>query len=366
MSNWELVMPGGGLTAIGMAGLVTSYSGIAHTFIDGMHALTGLLFFIGLIFLSAGILDGGVSTSTRTKATVLVIVSIVLAFGAAGFIGSTSTTLPTISGILILIAVPAIIIPYMAMKMPQYVRPVGIIITLVVCIGITTFFAFGVFGPSEYLISDVIEDAAEEIVDVVEPSSQIFAITVLVGSAEQGNPDYQPDNALVEKGYVIEWTNEDEVMHTVTSSLDFGETFDSGIMDPGSTFQLNTANLALGAYEYMCIVHPWMIATFVIEEPRGPVTEIVNIPVGADSNVEGQIFYDPQDISVTKGTIVLWNNEDEVMHTVTSSVDFGQTFDSGVMDPGNTFQVDTSNLALGAHEYMCVVHPWMIGSINVG
>jgi plastocyanin len=82
--------------------------------------------------------------------------------------------------------------------------------------------------------------------------------------------------------------------------------------------------------------------------------------------VEGQIFYDPQDISVTKGTIVLWNNEDEVMHTVTSSVDFGQTFDSGVMDPGNTFQVDTTNLALGSHEYMCVVHPWMIGSINVG
>jgi len=48
-------MPGGGLTAIGMAVLVTSYSGLAHTFIDGMHALTGLLFFIGLIFLSAGI-----------------------------------------------------------------------------------------------------------------------------------------------------------------------------------------------------------------------------------------------------------------------------------------------------------------------
>ncbi len=155
-------------------------------------------------------------------------------------------------------------------------------------------------------------------------------------------------------------------MHTVTSSLDFGETFDSGIMDPGSIFQLDTTNLALGAYEYMCIVHPWMIATFVIEEPRGPVTEYVNIPVGADSNVEGQIFYDPQDISVTKGTIVLWYNEDEVMHTVTSSVDFGQTFDSGVMDPGNTFQVDTANLALGAYEYMCIVHPWMIGSINVG
>jgi len=53
------------------------------------------------------------------------------------------------------------------------------------------------------------------------------------------------------------------------------------------------------------------------------------------------------------------------MHTVTSSLDFGETFDSGVMDPGNTFQVDTSNLALGAHEYMCVVHPWMVGSIVI-
>jgi hypothetical protein len=125
MSNWELVMPGGGLTAIGLAGLVTSYGGIAHTFIDGMHALTGLLFFIGLIFLSAGILDGGVSTSNRTKATVLVVISIVLGFGAAGFVGSTSTTLPTLSGILILIAVPAIIIPYVAVKMPQYVMMIA-------------------------------------------------------------------------------------------------------------------------------------------------------------------------------------------------------------------------------------------------
>ena len=61
-------MPGGGLTAIGLAGLVTSYSGIAHTFIDGMHALTGLLFMFGLIIMTAGLLEGGISTSNRTKA----------------------------------------------------------------------------------------------------------------------------------------------------------------------------------------------------------------------------------------------------------------------------------------------------------
>jgi len=264
MSNWELVMPGGGLTAIGMAGLVTSYSGIAHTFIDGMHALTGLLFFIGLIFLSAGILDGGVSTSNRTKATVLVIISIVLSFGAAAFIGSTSTTLPTLTGILILIAAPSILIAYIAMKMPQYVRPVGIIVCFAVSLGIVCFFVFGIFGPSEYLIADVVEDVTEEISEKVGPTS-IFAISILAGSAEQGNPDYKPDNAIVEHGYVIEWINHDDVMHTVTSSLDFGETFDSGIIDPGNVFGLDTTNLELGQYEYMCIVHPWMIGTVTVE-----------------------------------------------------------------------------------------------------
>ena len=43
-------MPGMGLTAIGLAGLTLSYAGIAHTFIDGMHALTGLTMFVGLIY----------------------------------------------------------------------------------------------------------------------------------------------------------------------------------------------------------------------------------------------------------------------------------------------------------------------------
>ena len=258
-------MPGGGLTAIGMAGLVTSYSGLAHTFIDGMHALTGLLFFIGLIFLSAGILDGGVSTSNRTKATVLVIISIVLGFGAAAFIGNESTTLPTIAGLLIMIAVPGIVIAYMATKMPQYVKPVGLIFIFAIGLGITVFFGFGILGPTGYLLPEVVEEAVEEVVQEV-PMGKIFAISILAGSAEQGNPDYDPDTATISQGFVIEWTNNDEVMHTVTSSLDFGETFDSSILNAGERFLLDSNELDIGSYEYMCVVHPWMVASIVIEE----------------------------------------------------------------------------------------------------
>ena len=265
MSNWELIMPGGGLTAIGLAGIVLSYAGIAHTFVDGLHALTGLLFFFGLIFLGAGILDGGVSTSNRTKATVLVVIAIILGFGAAAFIGNKSTTLPTVAGLLVMVTIPGIVIAYMAMKMPQYVKPVGLIFIFAIGLGITVFFGFGILGPTGYLLPEVVEEVVEEVVQEV-PMGKIFAISILAGSAEQGNPDYDPDTATISQGFVIEWTNNDETMHTVTSSLDFGETFDSSILNAGERFLLDSNELDIGSYEYMCVVHPWMVASIVIEE----------------------------------------------------------------------------------------------------
>jgi len=265
MSNWELIMPGGGLTAIGLAGIVLSYAGIAHTFVDGLHALTGLLFFFGLIFLGAGILDGGVSTSNRTKATVLVVIAIILGFGAAAFIGNESTTLPTVAGLLVMVTIPGIVIAYMAMKMPQYVKPVGLIFIFAIGLGISVFFGFGILGPTGFLLPEVVEESVEEIVQEI-PMGKIFAISILAGSAEQGNPDYDPDTATISQGFVIEWTNNDETMHTVTSSLDFGETFDSSILNAGERFLLDSNELDIGSYEYMCVVHPWMVASIVIEE----------------------------------------------------------------------------------------------------
>ncbi len=120
-------MPGMGLTAIGLAGVTISYAGIAHTFIDGMHALTGLTMFIGLIFLAAGILDGGVSTSNRAKATTLVILSISLGFGmfALGTMNTSDYTV-TLAGLLMAIAFPAILIAYLAMKHSTLTKPIGI------------------------------------------------------------------------------------------------------------------------------------------------------------------------------------------------------------------------------------------------
>jgi len=259
-------MPGMGLTAIGLAGVVISYAGIANTFIDGMHALTGLTMFFGLIFLSAGILEGGVSTSNKAKATTLVILAIALSFGLFAFTLSEISSLPTFAGLLLIITTPSIVIAYVAAKMPIYLKPVAGIFILAGVAAITSYVGFGVYGPSPYLLPEVAEEAVEEIVKVIPAGTPVFTISILEGSSEQGMPDYDPDVAQVPQGHVVEWTNNDNVVHTVTSSIDFGETFDSGLLNSGEKFLISTNDLSLGAYEYLCIVHPWMVSTLVVEE----------------------------------------------------------------------------------------------------
>jgi plastocyanin len=263
MSNWDLMMPGMGLTAIGLAGVFISYAEIAHTFIDGMHALTGLTMFFGLIFLSAGILEGGVSTSNKAKATTLVIIAISLSFGMVALVSSTVSTVPVFAGIMMIVVIPSIIIAYVAMKFPIYAKPVSIIFILATVAGISSYIGFGLVGPEPYLIPKVLEEM-EEIAEVT-PTGPVFSISILAGSSEQGMPDYEPDVARVPYGYVVEWTNNDNVVHTVTSSLDFGETFDSGLINANEKFLLDTSILVKGEYEYMCIVHPWMIGSVIAE-----------------------------------------------------------------------------------------------------
>ena len=360
MSNWDLMMPGMGLTAIGLAGVVISYAGIAHTFIDGMHALTGLTMFIGLIILAVGILDGGISTSNRAKATTLVIISISLGFGMYAFTLNSSDYTVTIAGILMAIAFPAIVIAYLAMKHPKLVKPIGSISGMAAATGIIVWLAFGFVSPDTYMIPAVqIEEPTEDIT----PSGPIFAIEILEGSAQEGNPDYRPDVAVVSQGYTVEWTNSDSVAHTVTSAEDFGETFDSSLMSAGDVFTLDTNNLEIGEYEYLCIVHPWMVATLVIEEPKEP--QKVSIPQGAGIPDDGQIYYDPQVIDVTVGTTISWDNMDTTIHTVTSGQvpEADGLFDSEMMAAGDSFEFTFTDA--GSYDYYCTFHPWMLGTVNV-
>lgn len=261
-------MPGMGLTSIGLAGVTISYAGLAHTFIDGMHALTGLTMMIGLIFLGVGILDGGVSTSNRAKATALVVISIILAFGTAGFLFNTVSTTGVFAGIMMGITFPAVLMAYVATKMPQYTKPLGAIFALAAATGITMYVVFGLVGPDTYLIPEPIVEDTAEAVEEAPFEGQIVTALMLLGSDVAGNPDYEPDALSVPQGYGIEWFNEDIVAHTVTSMDDLGETFDSGLVNPEDIYFLDTSTLDVGVYTYFCNVHPWMQSTLTVTEPE--------------------------------------------------------------------------------------------------
>ena len=414
MSNWDLMMPGMGLTAIGVAGVTISYAGIAHTFIDGMHALTGLTMMIGLIFLSAGILDGGISTSNKAKATTLVILGIAFSFGIVAITFNSVTTLPTFAGVMLIVIIPAIVMAYMSMKIPQYAKPVGVIFVIATGAAIAAYVGFGLYGPSQYLVP-----AQEPVEEKEAPVSTapVTAISILKDSSVQGNPSYDPSTVQVPAGNNIEWTNYDAVVHSVTSAADAGKTFDSGLIDAGKKYLLDTSKLMPATYDYMCIVHPWMKASFelvaaapqkadasstpVMTEPKvapadsttapeaqspeqkteTPAQEpadtsksaetatsaeesvIVEIPSGmaADQKCADKC-YSPSIAHVSVGGTITWKNLDSAVHSATAAD--GKTFDTSLINEGASASATFKDS--GTFDYMCIVHPWMKGQVIVG
>lgn len=360
MSNWDLMMPGMGLTSIGLAGVVLAYAEIAHTFIDGLHALAGLTLFLGLIILAVGILDGGISTSNRAKATVLVVLSISLGFGAYAFTFNTISTSATFAGVLMAIAAPATIIAYISVKHTNVVKPVATIFILGSVAGIVAFVGFGMVGPAPYLVSEAEEPAEPTAIVPVLPE---YIISMLPGSDSPDAPDYDPDMAVVPKGHVVVWINNDSLPHTATSEVDSGETFDTGLLDAGAQYRLDTSELDAGEYPYYCFVHPWMTSVLVIQDD----SVVVSIPEGSAQSSPGQIYYDPAEISIGTGTTVVWSNDDSLVHTVTSgSPREGLTdiFDSGVMAVDSTYSHTFDEV--GTYPYFCTLHPWMVGTVTVG
>ena len=103
--------------------------------------------------------------------------------------------------------------------------------------------------------------------------------------------------------------------------------------------------------------------------PVLPMSLIVSLPMG--SGVPGcdetnECFL-PYEETVAKGATVTWSNDDSAAHTVTSGTPTGGPdglFDSSIFMAGNSFEFTFDDA--GTYDYFCMVHPWMVGIINVG
>ena len=106
----------------------------------------------------------------------------------------------------------------------------------------------------------------------------------------------------------------------------------------------------------------------------------ISIPFGSYDprlNTPAVVWFDPPTTSVSIGDTVVWFNDDQEAHTVTSGEgtgrfgwtrgdDFGNPtglFDSSRFMPGETWSFTFNEK--GIFQYFCVIHPWMEGVVYV-
>jgi plastocyanin len=96
-----------------------------------------------------------------------------------------------------------------------------------------------------------------------------------------------------------------------------------------------------------------------------PATPTAVTPKPTKSAILPQLVIDnftfkPQTYTVTVGTAITWQNQDDTPHTVTSSE---KLFSSGALDTDDEFTHQF--LAAGTYTYYCMIHPKMTGTIIV-
>ncbi len=386
------MVPGLGLTILGVAGVGLSLAGIARTFIEGMHAISALMAFIGLIIFATGILKDGLPSSNTAKAAVVIIIGFLVSFGTFMIGMSSISSLPLFAGTLLLITIPAIVIAYAAHKQSTHFKAIAILFSSASVVGAIAFVSFGFVAPQP-IEAGVIEGPPEPSPE--EITGPKVEVTIVAGASTLNTTAYDPGAVSISKGTFIVWRNADEVIHTVTSGTvrdpDYGSLFDSSRVSVNETFALDTSRLEAGEYQYFCTFHPNMLGKFTIieaaeEEPaegaeETPIPEIpaeeksmapktVNVEIVAgSSDANNPEFFAPKEISVSIDTTVVWTNMDTVGHTVTSGnpgdPDFGSSFDSSfpLITNGETFEYtfDTA----GQYPYFCLVHPFMTGKVIV-
>jgi len=283
MTDWDLLTPGIGLTSIGIVGVGISLSGIAKTFLDGMHAVSLLTMFIGMIFLASGLFKDGFPTSDRAKSATFITLGLLVTFGFTAGV-TTGTQTPSIFayiGLMLLIAIPATVLTVASYRRTPYIKALAVIFIGAAVVGGSTFFAFGLVTPKAPSAVEEEgvgegggggggETAGDDNTNNQQQQGQttqpveLTKVSILAGASAEGNPDYDPENLNVPMGVGIQWINYDNAPHTVASLKDDGKSFESSIILPNGNYTLDTSTLDESEYEYFCTIHPYMKAKFTM------------------------------------------------------------------------------------------------------
>jgi len=208
-----------------------------------------------------------------------------------------------------------------------------------------------------------------------------ISVSIPTGSSTPSCADadncFIPSDVAIASGGEVVWSNDDSASHTVTSGYPNSGPdgkFDSGLFLSGQTFTHIFDEK--GEFPYFCLVHPWMQGTIFVGQgipnpnPVPTPPPDTNLPSdvtvvmvkGTASNQDcADRCYMPNIVSVAAGGKVTWNNVDSAAHTATAT---DGSFDTSLVNAGSTASHTFRNV--GTYPYMCILHPWMKGTVIVG
>lgn len=97
----------------------------------------------------------------------------------------------------------------------------------------------------------------------------------------------------------------------------------------------------------------------------GGETTVV-MPLGSSAATGGAGF-EPAAITVSPGGTVIWDNQDNALHTATSgeSPTPDGKFDSGLIGANQESKPVTMPTEPGEYKYFCTLHPFLVGTVTV-
>ncbi len=120
--------------------------------------------------------------------------------------------------------------------------------------------------------------------------------------------------------------------------------------------------LGIGVYYFFFRNAPAAMAPSTPETPTQDTSAAAPVPTSTNASVSIASFsFSPATLSVKVGTRVVWTNNDNVPHTITS--DSGSLLDSKTIAPGQSFSFTFTSA--GTFNYHCSIHPMMKGAVVV-
>ena len=99
-----------------------------------------------------------------------------------------------------------------------------------------------------------------------------------------------------------------------------------------------------------------------------PTIKQQQVAIVKDASNKDTSAFSPNPIQIQPGTTVVWSNNDNTPHTITSGMGLndtnkGKAFDSGPIATGKTYSHKFD--VAGTYDYFCTLHPTMVGTVSV-